>query len=1083
MKLLAVNVYQHLGHRFSSVRLLSNQDKAELLKGLEEVERAVRPLRKVKHAGRLAAGQKDDCDRFRGLLSLDCPRSVYSLEPGWYDELKNCVDHDRQLLTQNGAAAAKPLQIAALRNGCSLGLRFSEQWGEEEADGAAFLPQEVVDSYRSLAATPSHESWNSHLAALIGKQFRRCRLTGMGLLFVEIREQECGHPLPNHAVVVARVRDWSLADAHRRGLRIDVDARAANSATRSLQAEMFLEIHASPSHTFSLTRNHNGTPTNHVRERLRSGEPGSRGFLLQVANVLRRLALTPRHRPWPQVLKEAESVTGAWAKPVSPCLLAELAYHREQIATAPPPAPANLLKALPAIVAAADWRTVVECVGAAAVPLMTPPATLDAVYRKTVDRAPREPESGDLDWLLQTAEAWQVNLGAVGPLAAALGRFGQQCPLPANVRRLLRQLLLQPPQVLAHESFGPVWEFLGRCLRDAEDAELADVIRGLAGPLEAVHQGGIPRNGSSTSDTSVRNVLESRVPNPDPGVWQTADQHPAFLNALNAFEGLVSALGVQAWDPKLLTAAREPLPRLPGESEPSRYPSSFWHIIRLWLRQDKERPTNWDCYLLDVASWLARRYLCFAAFGYPGTSPACLAALEDQLRRLGGWFRHHNASHSVYEAFAATLIAQLSGPDAELDQVGRLLACISPRKDKKWIATTAAKLLPMRPWLCGLGDRFRGFLADVLASEGEQPLEDLIRLTLLGLGRAEPGDVQEWSRILKAIVPDPKSHRAAVDTCLAEWDTLIQSGIPVEAMAEKLAHLAAWLGGNGWLKRMSGRRDLYARWRDWIGRWRKASEGGEGATLFPERAQLLVLSASLRSHHGLLQQHIGRLCPAVPGWLLLQKKYPLFHQLIGLAHRSGVVMTPTMVNALGVEVAAALVSRKPSTDTTNQVLKLLEAWTRLPSTDAGPGVVIRTLWPTFPACWIAAGEDARIERFRDVCRKSSVTWTEAMQTSLASHIMTAATTTAQGVPLALQLNLLAKLVDTHRGELWNQIAPIAVTDGDLGKEEVLCFAAAIFSSPAQRARQMFREEAWRQADACRKSNPQLARRLANLALS
>ncbi len=89
---------------------------------------------------------------------------------------------------------------------------------------------------------------------------------------------------------------------------------------------------------------------------------------------------------------------------------------------------------------------------------------------------------------------------------------------------------------------------------------------------------------------------------------------------------------------------------------------------------------------------------------------------------------------------------------------------------------------------------------------------------------------------------------------------------------------------------------------------------------------------------------------------------------------------------------------------------------------------------------------------------------------------------APGESVTGPLDLLRQFADAERGGLWDKIAPLAGTQGGLSNDDVLPLAVAIFGTPLSRARTMFREEAWRQADRFRATNVKLARTLADFAL-
>jgi hypothetical protein len=1088
MKFLALNMLQILGHAVSSGRQLSPQQRGQLLEGLAQIEQVAGRLRKVKAARSLSPRQASDHNTLQSLWSLDGPRTVYLLEPGWFEELRKCVEHDRQLLILDDGRQLRTPALEELQAACRRRANFASRWREQAARRSPLLTQELLDRYREPADIAPHERWNSHFAAMVERQFQRCALPGLALLHVDVREAERGGARSDGDVVHAEAREWSLRDSGRRGLRVDVDVRAASMSRRSLSAEIFIELRGVPTHrALAPGKSWNGASTKHVWERLVHGEPSSPAFLECVAAALRRLALTPRHRPWAEVWKDAQAVASPGVRCDTPCLLAELAFHSREIAMLARSEKLKLLEAVPNIVSASNWPAVREYVADVVAAFEASATRLEGVYRAVADRAPAEPERDELAWLLRVAERWRIDLHAAGPLVLALGEMDRRhAQAPAlRIGELLRGLLRERPATLEDQRLEPLWDSLERFVRDAPDESLAVAIRELSGPLAAARAGGIARdNVAAFLDRCVCRRLGALVPCPDPGVWQTADQHPSFLGALEAFEELVSALGLGGWDTQTLDTARELLPRLPGESTPSRYPSCFWMLIRVWLCRDVP---EWGTYTLEVATWLIERYLSFGDFGRPDLSPACLVPVEEQLRRLGEWLRRRGTPHRAYEILVATILAHASRPATDPSRTGRLIALLSCPPDgdlplviaqSDCLEEVAARLFALQPWRHGLGDAFRQILVHGLATSGDIPWNETAGLGTLGLVRAGPSEIGNWSAFLKKFVPDPSWHLDVVDACLSEWDAALRRGRPVELMAEQLEALAGWLRGG------HRTRDLYTRWQSWLRRWDQESAGLGAASPFPRGAQLLVLSACLRSDHNLAGERLLQLWPTLSGWLLVQGKYRLFRQLVGLSQRCGVEFTPTMANALASEVAPVLESRfqRNAADGAVWALKIVRAWARRLRRDGGPQALIRMLWPSLPSGLITGCDQEKADRFREICQKCKVAWTEAMQIGLAAQVLLAVSPNESGARIAAHLELLKDFADPIRSALWDRIAPLPVGHRDYLKEHVVAIAVTLFCTPANHLERMFREEVWRQANAHRTTNPVLAGTLASLAL-
>ncbi len=98
----------------------------------------------------------------------------------------------------------------------------------------------------------------------------------------------------------------------------------------------------------------------------------------------------PRRRPWPEVLGEVTATRASASRAVSPCLLAELAYHADQIPLLSASDQAKLLAALPALVAAAGWGSAVEHVAPIASPLAARPMDLAKLHAAVVRSAPAD---------------------------------------------------------------------------------------------------------------------------------------------------------------------------------------------------------------------------------------------------------------------------------------------------------------------------------------------------------------------------------------------------------------------------------------------------------------------------------------------------------------------------------------------------------------------------------------------------------------------------------------------------------------------------------------------------------------------
>ncbi len=846
MRLLAVRGPTDLSHPGA----LTDKVRGQLLDELNELEQLADRVRSEARSSR-TGDRPASCESFFAKLNPNAPDAVWLLARDWYERVRELIAHDRAFLGRHaGEAGSTSAQPPDLKTGVSSRVSFRLPHPLALGEAANVLNPRRAERWQELDDGGSNGGWPRFAEILLEELFERDPPPGWRLARVMVEDFRGGS-------VRDRVAGYDWNDG--RGLAVVLVA-PGDGGTGGLRAQIGL-LPAIGKLDARAVWKHLTSPTP-------AGDPP---FVRNALLLLTHLSRQPRRRPWEEVRQNVLKPGSA-----DPRLLAELASHADRVVAESGSNKAAIRNALPTLMTATPWDDVRRQIRRAATPLADSPGALNGIFQTAVERCPAECSDSDLDFLLAAAATFGVNLGQTRCVISAFESFGQKHPLPRATRANFRTLL-GTNLTIDEQAVAALLQTLTEYLSAARLEKLADLLDDLRELLLSL----LPIAAKAVREYvrgTVAPILAGWCPSPDPGVWLTADQQADFLRSFSAFVQLVTPLGPE-WDVGVLSRWEAILPRVSGEVRPSRYPSSYWHLLRGWLLRatGDVRQVQTAAFRRDIAGWLVRYEL-----ERPTSERAVVTS--GHLAALGAADVAHTVVAAVIEY---THDPALRCPAAEV------LLALAGEPDEP-LRSVVRELFRLHTWDRNAGPALRNWLAHAIEFPRAVRWNEFAYTGARALVGAESGtDIDGWSALLSQ-THLPGASNQEWDAVLAESEALAEAPNGTALWGEKLAALALVRESRG------TKCDLYQRCRAWIDDLLKAAISGitDDSGPLSSTRRLRLLAACLRENRETARERLGLLWPHVPVALLSLTNLALFAEFIELSRDAGVLGTPDLLHRL-----------------------------------------------------------------------------------------------------------------------------------------------------------------------------------------
>ena len=604
MVLKAVNTYRY-GNRIppdprdidQDLRILIERDIDHLESVLTELQTLVLLDADDAHAMQLRA-------RLRSLLSPLAPRSVWRFHEGWNESLAAWIDHDRRWLRREPdgpvISFGRPARQIFLES-----LRGRPQYGPHPIPHplplhAGLMRRILQATRRGPAPGTADGSWavesrlESFLTAVLPAPWR---LLGVDTESFGL-DSGLGHPLTEG------VRGWIF---HREGvdgvgLMVEIRVHERQRLNRGMAARLWVllpgieppgwfgRMPARDRHRFDELWSHLGGDTAEAMD----------GSIADLAGVLRELAGRLEAPDWAGLRVRIAGIKPE--EPLSPRLLAEVAYHLGGVESPGKRDRALLESLLCRMIDAAPWQDVkgfVPRVVRSISPL--PKKKLEALMKAVARACPEPPGPSDLPFIFWLGREQKSGQDSLEKLHQHLEHALSWPTARAQFHSHMRRALAKGSRHLDPAGWAEILSRLTEGFDAAPFSEVPAWITSLSRILGVGQQTGLTRNDILEFSTHViAQSLLVAAPWPQPGVWQIRHHHEEFLQSLATFRQLTFELGLEEWDFARLDWCHAALPRWIQGGPPSQFPAVYWTLIRHWLSRKTPRQRTVETFCRDV---------------------------------------------------------------------------------------------------------------------------------------------------------------------------------------------------------------------------------------------------------------------------------------------------------------------------------------------------------------------------------------------------------------------------------------------------------------------------------------------------
>jgi hypothetical protein len=598
MKIKIACLYRHLKPGEKIPSRLTEEMINLLLEDIIKIEVLGEKLYKlgVKDKTQLKPGKQEELyKQFLSLLSFEAPEIIRSLKPGWMETLKQYIENDRKMLKPavssiqeiEMTSESKPF-FSLIKPIHSL-MGFQSEW----------------ERYQMTLKKYGQNFSHSYLSNLISQRTLRYRIPSNYFPSkVEIgqRKSKIQRTEPC-AIFEAQKFKYKDKESSRKGIRVLIGVFLPEQGIDIYASIFFLNTA-----TYQKLFNENHLP-NQLCQILTDthGDEESR-FMAQIASLLYQFRNNIFIRPWDEVLKNIETDN------IHNIFMEDLITYQENLKALPENIIRQLQRLYPQILQKSNWRIIKRCLPQLTEILFSQIDTNNLekwsndVYQGLISIFPEEPTIEDFPPLLQTIE--NLGLSSYSPinLVKSIINFVSDMPHdPFSKSEIFKMTasMLKTGHFNLKSFIDEVIRMVNHCnnngrLREAllHLSPLIELIseeklnrsrgvwiRGEQLPIELAPEDKVALN---PLFQVIGDIITTQVPVCDPGVWQTANQLEQFLDLLDAFLDMSAKTAPSlktGFDKDKLDFLRLPLPHL-MDSNPCRYPSSFWPLLKTWFQGD-----------------------------------------------------------------------------------------------------------------------------------------------------------------------------------------------------------------------------------------------------------------------------------------------------------------------------------------------------------------------------------------------------------------------------------------------------------------------------------------------------------------